>query len=110
MSAYRRQLKHLLTYWARGATSADGSGGFAAPVLIDGFYENTQEMFIDGQGREVRSAAVVFADQDLDIGGFILYGESGESSPREVDGAREIRGFSDHKSPSGRHRERKAWL
>ena len=110
MTFINELLKQTVTYWAPSSMSGWGGETFASPVAIDGRWEDKQELFIDSKGQEVRSNAVVYVDQDVDLGGFLYLGTSTASDPTTVDGAREIRAFQ--KSPNIKATEfiHKAWL
>ena len=105
-----RKLAQTVTYW--GTPAPDGFGGltFAAPVQMSGRWEERTELFVDASGREARSQAVVYAAQDVGVGGYLALGAFADPSPTAVSGAREIRAV--HKSPNLRATRfvRKAWL
>lgn len=79
-STYRQ----TATYW--GAPTQSGFGGltFAAPVTIKCRWEDTVESFTDLAGVEHRSKAIVYTFQDLDLGGYLLKGESVATDPTVV--------------------------
>ena len=80
MSYITRNLLQTLTYW--GTPVSNGRGGFTydAPVNIDGRWEDRQELFIDGNKRDVRSQAVAFVDQDVDVDGYLALGDWTDSA------------------------------
>ena len=108
-----RNLKQTLTYW--GNPVPDGYGGydFDAPVAIDGRWAEKMELFIDVNGREIRSQVVAYLAQDVNEGGYLALGTYTDGSyddPMAVDGAYPIKAF--RKTPNIRATawERKAWL
>jgi len=99
MSFLTRNLNQTVVYW--GTPSPDGFGGntFATYVEINGRWEDSSEKFINPEGEEVVSKAMIFLDQDVDIGGWLYLGDTddissaNQDSPENVDGAYEIRAF-----------------
>lgn len=115
MSIITRMRKQTLCYW--GSPVPDGYGGstFAGAVELSCRWEDKQELFVNPQGKEVLSQAVVYVSQDVDIGGYLYLGEesdldSDHTNPQIISGAREIRQFG--KLPNLRATEylRTAWL
>jgi hypothetical protein len=95
MGIHEKLAAQTITYWApAGTRDAYGNQTFASPALIGGFWMDKQELFVDAEGREVRSTAVVFVDQDCELGGYLAEGDqTATANPVSVDGAREIRGW-----------------
>ena len=97
MSRYiTKNFKQTIVYW--GNPQPDGFGGFSFddPVEIKGRWEDRQELFIDAQGNEIRSQAVVYLAQDVDLGGYLYLGDLDDfssSAPEPTDStkAKEIR-------------------
>ena len=110
-----KQLNQTALYW--GSPSASGWGGYDwnDAVEIDCRWEQASEKFINQTGEEVQSQAVVYLDQDVDVGGYLMLGDlddisSSEATPDDVDGAYAIQGFSKIPNVKGTEFERKAWL
>ena len=115
MSLLRRHLKQTAVYWP--SPTPDGWGGYTlgTPQEISVRWEHRQELFIDAQGNEVRCSSVVYADQDLELGGYLYLGvedslDSNHDDPTAIEGTLEIRGYSKSPSLSGRQYVRKVWL
>ena len=107
----KRGLNQTATYW--GNPTPDGWGGytFDAPVEIDCRWEDTSKLFISAQtGKEERSRAMVFVDQDVVVGGYLYLGSSTGTKPEEVTGAFEIKSFGKTPSVKATKFLRKAWL
>ena len=110
------KLRQTAVYW--GNPQSDGTGGrtFDDPVELSVRWEQRQELFIDVGGQEVTSQAVVYVDQDVDIGGYLYLGDlddlssAEEASPLTVDGAYEIRGLKKLPDIKASRFMRKAWL
>lgn len=110
------QLNQTAVYW--GSPQDDGYGGrfFASGVEIPTRWHHRQELFVDAEGREQRSHAVVYVSSDLDIGGYLYLGtlaslsSAQEGDPLLVAAAYEIRAVG--KSPNLRADKftRKIWL
>lgn len=105
-----RNLKQTITYWA--APIPDGWGGytFTSPTTISARWEDTQELFVNAQGKEEKSRAVVWLGQDVDIGGYLYNGTSTDENPKTVAGAFPIKSFSKIPNIKATKFERKAWL
>lgn len=109
-----KNLTATAVYW--GTPASDGYGGrtFADPMEINCRWEQKQELFIDATGQQQISRAVVYLDQDVDLGGYLYLGilDDLDSAPipEDVAGSYEIRGFSSIPSLRGDMNKRKAWL
>lgn len=78
------------TYWANPVQGGFGGITFDAPVILDVRWEDKVEVFTNADGSEQRSRAVVFTHMDLDLGGYLMRGESVAADPITVSGAMEI--------------------
>lgn len=111
-------LNQTAVYW--GSPTSDGTGGrtfgSAYPVEVDVRWEQVQKLFIDGSGQEVRSRAVVYVGQDLDLGGYLYLGtlddlsSAEQADPLAISGAYEIRSFEKVPDINAGRFVRKAWL
>jgi len=111
MINFARNLLQDITYWAPAAGPDEfGLETFGAPKVIKGRWEDRQVAFVDNQGVEQVSEAVVFLDQDVEPEGYLYLGVSTAPSPLSVDKARKISVFT--KTPDIRAAafERKALL
>ena len=84
-------LNQTATYWAPDGYTHEGAVRFARPVLIKCRWEDRTDMFVDSQGDERRSEALVFVDRSLKTNGYILLGRSTEIDPLDEDEAKEIK-------------------
>lgn len=105
MGIITRMRKQICVYW--GLQSSE-SGGldydeygqpvYTDPIELECRWEDRSEEFIDPSGTRMTSAAVVYVDQDVDVGGVLMLGElediTDESIPKENEGAHEIRAFN----------------
>ncbi len=91
MSWVDRNLKQAVTYWPPSTADAYGRSTYGPPVKIRGRWEDKVELFIDAQGREDRSEAVVYVSRDVVNGGYLYLGVSTNADPTVVAGAKEIR-------------------
>ncbi len=116
MSWLTRRHKQDIVYW--GTPANDGLGGitFATPVEIKCRWEDVKKKFTDSNGNEVVSSSIVYLGQDADIGGWLFEGtladisSADEDSPGDVDGAKEIKGFSKIPNIDATDYERVAFL
>lgn len=94
MSYITRNLRQIVTYWSPGVPDGFGGITFGAPIQIKGRWEDRTDLFIDPQGKEVRSAARVYVVQDVALRGYLFLGTSTAADPTvESVGALEIRDF-----------------
>jgi len=110
-----KNLKQTGVYWGNPAPDGWGGNTFDEAVEIDCRWEDRQELFIDKEGNQVLSQAVVFTGQDVDLGGYLYLGDlddldSDYSDPKIIDGAREIRAFQKVPDIKGTRYQRKVWL
>ena len=110
-------MNQTAVYWAAPVAGGFGGYTFDDPVEISVRWEQKQELFIDAAGKEVRSNAVVYTVQDVDIGGYLLLGDlddldSTVIAPEDVTTgqAYEVRGFSKSPTIDGTRFVRKVWL
>lgn len=87
------------TYWASNGVDSIGDTTFAAPVALSLRWELRSEQFVDGNGRSLRSRAVLYLQQDVDIGDFLFLGTSTTVDPRTLTSAFEVQDF--RKIPNG---------
>jgi len=110
-----RSLNQTAVYWDNPSPSGWGGDSWDDPAEVDCRWEKKQELFIDATGEEKRSSAVVYLNQDVDLGGYLMLGDlddipSDSQLPTDFSGAFEIRGFNKIPNIKGTKFERKAWL
>ena len=111
---FTKSLTQTIVYW--GTPMPDGWGGqtYSDPVEINARWENKQELFIDADGNEVKSRAVVYVSQDLDIGSYVYNGKLIDlNSSHDADtqaGAYQVKAFAKIPDIKGVYYMRKAWL
>jgi|2_EtaG_2_1085320.scaffolds.fasta_scaffold00255_9 hypothetical protein len=114
MSFLTSNHKQTIVYWGTPTKDKWGGRTFATPVEITGRWEDNQEVFIDGTGREAVSKAFVYIGQDVDLEGYLYLGTlasiSSAASPKAVDGAFEVRAFNKIPNLKATDFERKAIL
>lgn len=110
----KKILRQTAVYWASPVN--DGYGGFTFddPVELDVRWEDVQQLFVTPQGEQKVSRAVVYVDQDMDIGGYLFLGNLGDLDsaqlPLPQDGAMVILGYSKSSDVAGKNYLRKVWL
>lgn len=109
--------KQTIIYWANPTTDGFGGYTYTAPVDIIGRWEEKQEMFLDKEGKETLSRAMVYLSQDVSLGGFLYLGALAdlaspidETHPKNVSGTFEIRQITKIPDVKGVSFERKAIL
>jgi len=116
MSYITRNLKQKAVYWGSPVRGGFGSFTFADPVEISVRWEEKTEIFIDLNGAQAISAALVYVSVDVVNQGYLWLGElseissSEEGAPHFVTNARQIRGVQKISNLKGTSFERKAWL
>ena len=72
------------TYWPRG--SPDGYGGwvYAAPQLLNVRWEDKVEQIVSPTGEVVTSSAKVWVTSQLELGGYLFYGQSVAVDPESL--------------------------
>jgi hypothetical protein len=70
----RKRATQTMVYW--GSPTSDGYGGntYADAEELACIWEEKQKIILDSMGKELVSLAVVFVNQDLDIGGLLYLG------------------------------------
>jgi len=99
-----------VTYWGPGTPDGYGGTTWPDPVTIKARWEGRNELFVDAEGKEVRSQSVVYPDQEVELGGYLYHGESTASDPTTVDGALEIRAVRKVPNLQGTQETIKVWL
>lgn len=107
---------HTATYW--GNPTPDGYGGwsFDTPVVLDPDagtgvrWQDRVELFVDDEGQERRSQAVVYPQQELALNGWLARGSHAAADPHDVDGAVPIRQVSKTDNLKGTRTLYKVWL
>lgn len=107
---YTDDMDQDATYWAPGSPDEYGLIALAAPVAITCRWQNKAELFLDAQGNQAISSAVVYPDQALELQGWLFEGTSAEADARDVAGAREIRAVGTSPDLDNDEVLNKAWL
>lgn len=111
MSLTTRNLKETLTLWAN--TGSDGFGGFtfAAPVTLNGRWEDLQVMFKTPENEEVVSSSVVYTGVDVAVGDYIAQTDlTATSDPTTISDTWRIRQRAKVSDLRGLQMVRKAFL
>jgi len=106
---------HKAVYWGNPVNDGYGGRTFDEPVEIDVRWVEDAVLFVNVMGQEVRSSAIVYLGEDVDVGGYLVQGtlldlSSADVDPLVVRGAQEIRGFVKIPNYSGTRYFRKAFL
>lgn len=112
----KRNMRQTAVYWA--VTSADGRGwfNFATPEEVSCRWENRQEAFVDANGEEHLSIAVVTTTEDVTLNGLLFLGtlddlsDAEESDPSTVDNALIIRARNKTSGVKNRYYKRTVFL
>ena len=92
---------HKATVWIPGERDDFGAPTWVERIPLDVRWEQRSRLFINQEGREVRSAATVYVQQFVPIGSYIARGQHSSSVPvsaawevkdyREIDNLRATR-------------------
>ena len=89
-------LNDVITYWAPEQNDRFGVRSFAAPILINGRWENRTEEVATQGGDLINSKAIIMVDRDLLTQGYLALGDfTGQNEPSAVLSASEIRAYRD---------------
>ena len=116
MSWITTNLKQTACYWANPVS--DGIGGYTYddPVELLVRWQDSSKKFIDANGEEKVSQAIVFVGQDVDVGGYFYLGDlddlssAEEADPETITGAYRIRALQKSPALKGTLVVRKVWL
>ena len=109
-------LNQVAVYWGNPVNDGQGGRTFDNPVEIAVRWEQKQELFIDGNGQEVRSMAVVYLAQSVVLDGFLYLGvlndisSAEEADPMTISNAFAIRGYQSIPNVRATKFLRRAWL
>lgn len=98
------------TYWSSPTQGGFGNITFDAPRVIMVRWEDRIEEFVDLAGSEHKSKAIVYSLEDLEIGGYLMKGESEASDPTSVSGAHKIQRTDTITDLRGLHEEHRNFL
>lgn len=98
------------TYWGPPTPDVYSEGTYPAPVQISCRWEDRADLFVDRDGQERQSAAVVYPDQELSTDGWLVLGTSAESDPHDAEGAFQIKATRNIPSLDNTLYELKVWL
>ena len=79
-----RKLNQTAVYWGNPVNDGQGGRTFDDPVEVSVRWQQKQELFIDANGQEVRSMAVVYLAQDIVLDGFLYLGTLNDISGAEA--------------------------
>ncbi len=110
MSFLTKNRKQLTTFWSATGADASADPTFAAPKAILTRWEERQAVFTNAAGEEASAGAVIFVNEDMKAGDFLLLGTSAVADPTTLAAAREIQGWSKIMQLTGSGFERRAFL
>jgi len=110
MPNFARHLNQDVTHWSVSGTDGYGGFTFATPTLLQGRWEEKQELFINQDAEEVLSNAICYLNTDVVAGDYVALGdETAEADPTAVEGFR-VRSFGKITDLSALKALRKLWL
>ena len=110
MSLLTRHLHQKVTHWVSSSIDGSFDPSFDTTVALLGRWENRVIKFIDEQGAERDSKAIVYLSVDVSLGDYLFEGTSVAVDPTAVDDAFEVRDFRTVPSVNNTNTERRAIL
>lgn len=110
-----QKLIQTAVYWSSPSASGYGGYTYSTPSEIDCRWEKKQILYIDINGQEKLSNAIVYVNQDLDVNGYLYLGEeadldSSHDNPQIIDNVFRIEAFKKVPNIQGSQYLRKAYL
>jgi len=103
MSIITTALTQNAVLWMYTGRSGFGKDTFAAAVQIECRWDDTQELFLDAEGEERLSNAIIQVDRDIILGSYLLLGAlssaNNVSDPRTLATAYAVRQFKKNPFP-----------
>lgn len=87
------KLHHEITVWRQTVGDYGAIDYERDDEPMAGRWNETSELFMDANGREVVSRAKVILEGDVTVGDYLYWGTSTADDPREVSGAFKVRRF-----------------
>lgn len=84
MAIYSRNMTQPATYFPPAGQNGFGDLAYGAAQSVMVRWQDKAELFRDTEAREVMSSAVVYVDQDCEIGGKIGLGSATVTEAREI--------------------------
>ena len=98
----------IATIWTPGVKDAFGKPTWSAPETLEVRWEDRSVLFVDGEGRQVKSSAVVYVQKEVPIGVQIARGLSVSLTPTA--GSFEVKDYREITSLRGDRTERRLML
>jgi len=99
--SYSNLLATTITRWAAPVNNGFGDLSYDAPTTLLGRFQNDNENYIDEDGEEFRSAAIVYTTVQLNQNEWLFEGTSVAANPQTQTGAYKIRRLYTTQTPSG---------
>ncbi len=97
-----RHMHDDVTHWP--VTGSDGFGGFTFGTVVKfkGRWEDKNELFIDINGEQATSSAVVYVPSEVPAGDYLALGDkTADADPTTIDGPFRVRAYQRSTSLSG---------
>lgn len=114
MGIITRMRKQDAVYWPISSVDNYGQPVLGTPVQIRCRWEDRNEEFVDVNGTQLLSSAVVYVDRDVVPGGVLMLGTLADitdaDNPKENDNAYEIRRFDNLPDIRAKEFLKTAWM
>lgn len=91
MTWYARLLRSRCTYWGPPLKNEFGDRTYPSPATLSCHWEEKAQLFIDRNGVQSHSHAIVLVESEVEIDGRLFFGESEEDNPDNETGSDTIR-------------------
>lgn len=112
MSVITQAFKDTITHWPVTGSDTFGGFSFGSAALLEGRWEERQELFVDAEGEQVLSNAVAYlGTTTVNVGDYVTKGdESSVADPGTLPRAYRVRNFSNITDLRGLNTLRRLWL
>ena len=109
-------LNQIAVYWPTPVKDGYGKLSFGTPIEINCRWQQKNELFLNSEGKETLSRAVIYPDQDVEVEGYMYLGRLTDLSilekanPQLEVNAFPIKAYLKTIDVNGKEYVRKIWL
>lgn len=101
MNIRSRRMKTQATYWPPAGADVEGKVSAGAAELVLVRWQEKADVFVDAQGKEEISTAIVYVNQLVEPDGFMVRGDESAETPETLASARLIKAVQESPSLDG---------
>lgn len=107
----KKKLTQKITYWEPNGRSGFGEQAFKTPVLLQGRWEDAEELKLTKNGELELIKAIVYVTDEINLNGYMALGDyTNQPDPYQVAGASEVKKIETNVSVDGKTYFRKVYL